>query len=79
MTTPNQIRAVLETVRAIADAIREAKQISSGHLYAAFMPVVTLDGYEAALALIKGAGLVREDQSRLLTWIGPAKESGVAA
>ncbi len=58
-------------VAAVAEAIRELKSVPSGHLYARLMGKLTLDEYESILDAIKKAGLISEDRSNLLTWIGP--------
>jgi hypothetical protein len=54
----------------IADAIRDAKEIPSGHLYAAVMEWVDLCGYEKIISILKRAGLVEETPAHLLRWKG---------
>ncbi len=74
MKTPidkETLKAALNTVRAVAEAIREAKQIPSGHLYAVLCPVLSLEEYEKIINMLINAGLVRRDQSHLLHWIEP--------
>jgi hypothetical protein len=63
--------AVLTAVKALADAIRELGSVPSGHLYASIMGSVSLENYTAVLDILKRAGLVSEDGSNMLRWIGP--------
>ena len=67
--TKEEIKAGLETVRAVADAIRELKQVPAGHLYANLMHVMNLDSFEKVVGMLIKAGLVRRDDSHLLHWI----------
>jgi len=74
MTTQNTDPALDEfraRVLAIAEAIATAKEIPSGHLYAAVMSKMTLDQYHACIAVLVRGNLVRE-QYHVLTWIGKA-------
>ncbi len=66
---PASPQAVL-VILAVAETIREARTVPSGHLYAMLMDRLTIDGYRSIIATLKGAGLVSES-SNLLTWIGP--------
>jgi len=70
MTTRDKIKQALNLVMLVADAIKEAKQIPSGHLYAAVMAVVDLQTYNKIIDTLKGAGLVTEC-NHMLTWIEP--------
>jgi predicted transcriptional regulator len=71
-TTKEQIKAAIETLRAIADTIREAKRIPSGTLYAVLMGKMSLETYEKIIGTLKNTGLVRETESHLLEWAGPS-------
>jgi hypothetical protein len=62
--------AAVAAIRALAEAIRTAREIPSGHLYAIVHGQMTLSGYQAAIGLLKEAKLV-EEQNYLLRWIGP--------
>lgn len=55
---------------ALAEAIRTAGEIPSGHLYAQVMGVMSLGTYGACLQTLKGAKLV-EERGNLLRWVGP--------
>jgi hypothetical protein len=65
--TPQQ-QAAVETIRAVADALRELKEVPSGHLYARLMGHTSLQSYELIISTLKSAGLVTE-QNHLLTWV----------
>lgn len=73
--TKEQVNAALEMVRAVGDAIREAGEVPSGHLYAVLMGKVDLAGYERMVDMLVGAGLVERAPNHLLRWVGPAKEA----
>ena len=64
-----QLAAGLEVIRAIADAIRELRSVPSGHLYAQVMARLAFPEYEKVIGILKGAGLVRESNDHLLTWV----------
>lgn len=71
MSISNQeVHAGLNVIRAVADAIKEAGQIPSGHLYTAVMNWVDLCGYEKIISILKRAGLVEETPGHLLKWKG---------
>lgn len=70
-----QIRAAVNATLAVAEAIRELKQVPAGNLYTHLMPVMDLDQFNALIRILVNAGLVREDQSHLLVWIGPDIEA----
>jgi len=68
--TKEQVKAALAVTLAVAEAIREAKEIPSGTLYSMLIGRVDITGYEAMIRNLKNAGLVKES-CNLLTWIGP--------
>ena len=73
-TTPQRsgdTEAALQILVAIAQSIREAGEIPSGHIYAALMGKINLDQYERLLAILKRKGWVEQDRSYLLRWTGP--------
>lgn len=75
MNAPAQAEKVyLSDAIAIAEAIRELKEIPSGHLYARVSQYITLDAYNSIISALKTAGLVKE-QNFLLTWVGPNKKA----
>ena len=67
-TTPNDVKAALGILRAVADAIRELGEVPSGHLYAHLMSKLSLEQYEQVIAVLKQAGLITES-NHLLTWV----------
>lgn len=67
-----QARAALNIVLALAEAIRELGRVPSGTLYANVMGKLDLATYEAAIRMLKNAGLVKETAHEL-EWTGPAK------
>jgi hypothetical protein len=66
---------MLEVVKAVADIIQEVGSIPSGHLYVRMQGHMSLRTYEALIGSLINAGLVKQDGSFLLTWIGPKKET----
>jgi len=71
--TKEQVKAALETVRVIADAIRELGSVPSGELYARVMPHLDLATYDQVIQTLKNCGLVTE-AAHVLTWTGPKLE-----
>jgi hypothetical protein len=65
-----QVKAALNIVAALADTIRELKEVPSGVLYANVMNQLSLEQYNKAIDLLKGAEMITE-QNHLLRWIGP--------
>lgn len=63
----SQAKAAIEIMRAIADTIRELKQVPSGHLYARVMGFMSLDRFNQIIAILKDAGLI-EETNHLLVW-----------
>jgi hypothetical protein len=72
--TKDQIAAACRSVQAIAEAIRELKQVPSGHLYARVMAYISINQYEKFISILESGKLIRRDPSGLLTWIGPELE-----
>jgi hypothetical protein len=70
MTNGERKSAALRIIQAIAEAIREAGKIPSGHLYAVLMEKgITIEQYENIIGLLKRTGLVKESAS-VLIWVG---------
>ena len=55
---------------AVSEAIREARKIESGTLYAMLCDRLTLSAYQGVISGVKGAVNVSE-ANHMLTWIGP--------
>lgn len=67
IATEKELNAALETVKALADAIRQLGTIPNGELYARVMDKLSLETYTAAIGLLKRTGLV-EESNHVLRW-----------
>jgi hypothetical protein len=67
--TKEQVAAVTKIVVAVGAAIREVKQIPSGHLYSTVCDILTLDQYNSVLDKLKQAKVIKVE-NHLITWIG---------
>ena len=65
--TPDQIKASLGVLKAIADAIKELKEVPSGELYARVMNTLSLEEYNTVIGILKQAGVITES-NYLLKW-----------
>ena len=65
-----QVRAAMTILTVVSEAIRDLKEVPSGVLYANVISVLSLEQYNKAIELLKGAEMVTE-QNHLLRWIGP--------
>ena len=74
--TNTEVKAAFGILQAVAGAIRELGEVPSGHLYANLMSKLTIAQFEQVIGVLKGAGLVRESNAHLLSWIGPALPEG---
>ncbi len=72
--TREQLKAGLDLLRLLAEAVREAQRIPSGVLYAAVISKVDIEAYGKAITMLKRAGLINETLLHELVWIGPATE-----
>lgn len=68
--TKEQVSAAFQITALVCEAIREAKRIPSGELYATLMGKMDLETYNKMLATIKRTGLVEERANELI-WTGP--------
>ncbi len=68
-----EVDATLKVIMAVAEAIRELKQVPSDHLYAQLMPLMDLPLYERIISTLKNVGLVTET-NHLLQWVEPVKK-----
>ena len=69
MINKNDIAESLKAVMAIADCIKEAKRIPSGHLYAQVMAFgCTLETYESIIGLLTSGDkpLVKKENNELI-------------
>ena len=65
MATKQEIEATLQTVKAIAEAIRDLGTVPSGHLYARVMGFMSLDQYNQIIGILKRQGLITESYHEL--------------
>lgn len=75
MTTPTptqRAKAIKDLIFCLLEAIREVKQIPSGHLYAIVSSHVGLETYNAAIDIIVESGVVTRS-NHMLTWVDPKK------
>lgn len=70
MVKPAEVKLAFEITVAIAEAIRHAGSIPSGHLYAALMSRLTLHAFEQIINTLKNTGLI-EERAHVLRWTGP--------
>lgn len=68
--TKEQLKAGLNVVLAVTEAIREAGEIPAGTLYAVLMGNVDIAGFARIVSIVTGSGLV-EKRGDLLRWVGP--------
>ena len=71
-TTKAQVQAAVGQVLAIAEAIRDLKRVPNGEFYVQVMNYLSLEEYNAIIALLKKHGVVKEE-NHVLTYIGPEK------
>jgi hypothetical protein len=61
----------LAVIKAVAEAVRELKQVPAGHLYASLMGIMSLAEFNSIIAVLVEAGLVERAASHMLTWVEP--------
>jgi hypothetical protein len=66
--TPEQAKAAVDVIMAVAEAIRELKTVPSGHLYARLMGYMDLQTYNRIIDTLKRVGAVSE-KNHVLTWV----------
>jgi hypothetical protein len=73
--TNTEIQVLVRTTRTIAERIRDAGQIYSGHLYAdaTVNGHIPFDLVTLAVRNLKSGGLVTEGEDHLLVWQGIGK------
>ena len=72
--TRDDVRSAVNTIRAIAETIREVGEVPSGTLYAGLAGRLDLPAFERCIRILVDAGVVHE-RGHVLTWIGPAAEA----
>lgn len=69
--TRAEFKSAITLLQAIAEAIRELKQVSAAHLYAQVMGALELEQFERIINTLVDTGLV-ERRRDLLVWKEPA-------
>ena len=69
LTAKDVLAARLHFIRILADSVKEAGRIPSGHLYAAVMGIATLEAYQSCVETLKRSGLIKEVNHELI-WVG---------
>jgi len=64
-----QVSNAIQILRAIAETIRELKEVPSGTLYAQLMGQMDLATYQRVIDTLKGAKVIEETPASLLRWI----------
>jgi hypothetical protein len=67
-TPTKEAQAVIQVIFAVRDAIKELKEVPSGHLYASLMSKMSLESYMQIIDLLKKSGKVTES-GNLLKWV----------
>jgi hypothetical protein len=70
----SEAATVVTVLAAVAEAVRAAGEIPSGHLYVQCMGHMSLSTFSRMLGTLKGAGLV-EETGYLLRWVGPKADA----
>jgi hypothetical protein len=68
--TKDEVKAAMGVVLAVGEAIRDLGEVPSGKLYANVMGSLSLEAYTKIIDTLKGAGVVTEDTSHVLRWVG---------
>jgi hypothetical protein len=70
MSTKENVKAAINMVTAVAEAIRELREVPNGVLYAHVMGAMSMQDYESCLGVLKRAELV-DEKNHVLRWVGP--------
>lgn len=68
--TTKQVSGAVQIIGAVAEAIREARSIPAGPLYAMLMGRMSFESFGRIITILENAGLVSE-KNHMLTWVGP--------
>ncbi len=71
VATREQLLGAAGVVFALAECIREAREVPSGTLYAVVAGRVNLAAYEIILRTLVRAGLIEVTRAHVIRWIGP--------
>lgn len=64
-----EVKAAVQVVVAVGEAIKELKSVPSGHLYARLMGRMSLETYNKIIGVLVKTGAVKEE-NHVLTWVG---------
>ncbi len=67
--TAEQLKQGQQIIFAVAETIREAKEVPSGTIYAALVGRVSFEGYQKILQILTNAGLISIDRTHLIKWV----------
>ena len=67
--TKERLDAALQVFKAVADCIREVKEVPSGELYARLMQFLTFEQYSTIIDQLKKAKVISES-NHVLKWEG---------
>ena len=67
-TNKDSAKALIAIVQAIAETVKELKEVPSGVLYAQLMGKISLDNYQYIIGILKQSGKVKESNAHLLSW-----------
>jgi len=70
METKEKIKALIEAVNAIRDAIKELKEVPSGELYARLLNHITLENYQYILNILVKTKQIEILPTHLIRFIG---------
>lgn len=71
MITKEQLNAGLQMVMAIAEAIRELKEVPEGHLYTNVMSTIDLSQFNKILDILEKQKLITRN-NYLIKWVEPS-------
>lgn len=78
MTHQEKISAALDVMRAVADAIKEAKRIPSGHLFAMLMEHgCSIEQFQTIVNTLKSTGLISEQNYELIWNLKEAQNENI--
>jgi len=64
-----EVKAAVQVVVAVGEAIKELGSVPSGHLYAHLMGRMSLETYNKVIGVLKQTGAVKEE-NHVLSWVG---------
>ena len=69
MVEQKEIAAAINVLKILSETIRELGRVPNGELWAGCMSKLSFNDYTQAINIIKGAGIVKEENN-VLIWIG---------